>query len=238
MAQVDLRIYLALILFVITNFFYEGGLVFYNSLLPQVSTPQNIGRVSGFGVALGYVGAIVGLLLVKPFVEGSLLGLNIPFVSQAGREKAFIPTAIFFLLFSLPIFFWVREKTETGMNRLRIGVKQAFRKVWEALTHTKKYPGVLRFLIADYFFEDAIATVIIFMAVYAQIVMGMGDQVKIWFFIMSTTSAVAGSFLAGLFTDWIGPKKTLFWVVVVQFYSQFHLFLLEVVHLAVNMDLQ
>jgi len=213
-AQVDLRVHLALILFVITNFSYEGGLVFYNALLPQVSTPKNIGRVSGLGVALGYMGAIVGLLLVKPFVEGHLFGLKIPLVSQAGREKAFIPTALFFLLFSLPIFLWVREKVEPTQARLRIGIRHAFRRVWEGLTRTKKYPGVLRFLIADYFFEDAIATVIIFMAVYAQVVMGMGDEVKIWFFILSTTSAVVGSFLAGMVTDRIGPKKTLFWVVL------------------------
>lgn len=213
-AQVDLRIYLALILFIITNFCYEGGLVFYNALLPQVSTPKNIGKVSGLGVALGYVGAIVGLLLVKPFVEGHLFGMEIPLVSEAGREKAFIPTAVFFLLFSLPLFLRVREKIEPKKDQLRMGIRNAFRRVWEGLIQTKKYPGVLRFLIADYFFEDAIATVIIFMAVYAQVVMGMGDEIKIWFFIVSTTSAVVGSFLAGFFTDWIGPKKTLFWVVL------------------------
>jgi len=213
-AQVDLRVYLALTLFVIVNFSYHGGLVFYNALLPQVSTPENIGKVSGLGVALGYVGAIVGLLLVKPFVEGGLFGLKIPLVSEAGREKAFIPTAVFFLLFSLPIFLWVKEKTEIRTDRLRIGIKQAFRRVWEGLTHTKKYPGVLRFLIADYFFEDAIATVIIFMAVYAQVVMEMSDEIKLWFFIISTTSAVVGSFLAGIFCDRVGPKKTLFFVVL------------------------
>lgn len=212
-AQVDLRVYLALIFFVVTNFSYEGGLVFYNALLPQVSTPKNIGRVSGLGVALGYMGAIVGLLLVKPFVEGNLFGLKLPLVSGPGREKAFIPTALFFLFFSLPIFLWVKERIEPRADKLKTGVKQAFKRVWEGLTKTKKYPGVLRFLIADYFFEDAIATVIIFMAVYAQVVMGMEDEVKIWFFILSTTSAVGGSFLAGFFSDLVGPKKTLFFVV-------------------------
>ena len=213
-AQVDLRVYLALIFFVITNFCYEGGLVFYNSLLPKVSTPQNIGKVSGLGVALGYTGAIVGLLLVKPFVEGNLFGMKLPLVSGPGREKAFIPTAIFFVFFSLPIFLWVKEKMQPTSVRIKTGVKQAFKRVWEGLTKTKKYPGVVRFLIADYFFEDAIATVIIFMAVYAQLVMGMGDEVKVWFFIISTTSAVVGSFLSGILTDLIGPKKTLFFVVI------------------------
>jgi UMF1 family MFS transporter len=211
--HLDIRIYLALLFFVIANFCYEGGLVFYNSLLPEVSTPQNIGRVSGIGVALGYVGAIIGLLLVKPFVQGTLFNMKLPTILAGGREKAFIPTAIFFLIFGLPIFFWVKEK-HLLLEKKKTEIKKAIKNVWEGISQTKKYPGVLRFLIADYFFEDAIATVIIFMAVYAQVVMGMGDEVKIWFFIIATTFAVVGSFLCGYVSDWLGPKKTLSLVVL------------------------
>ncbi len=213
-SQVDLRIYLALALFIIANFSYEGGLVFYNALLPEVSTPENIGKVSGLGVGLGYLGAILGLLMVKPFVEGNFFGLELPSFLGGGREKAFIPTAMFFLLFSLPTFLWVKEKVKEKAKGVSLNIKNAFGKVWDGIAHTKKYPGVLRFLIADYFFEDAIATTIIFMAVYAQVVMGMGDELKVWFFIISTTSAVLGSFLCGFLTDSFGPKKTLFFVVL------------------------
>jgi len=213
-AFVDLRVYLALALFVLANFCYEGGLVFYNTLLPEVSTPETIGKVSGLGVGLGYFGAVLGLLLIKPFVDGNLFGLKLPYFLGGGREKAFIPTAFLFLLFSLPTFFWVKEKVKEKARGFKLDIKKAFNKVWDGIVHTKKYPGVLRFLISDYFFEDAIATTIVFMAVYAQVVMGMGDEVKIWFFIISTTSAVLGSFLCGFVTDFIGPKKTLFFVVL------------------------
>jgi UMF1 family MFS transporter len=213
-SNTELMIVLSLALFIIANFFYEGGLVFYNALLPEVSNKANIGKVSGFGVALGYLGAIAGLFLVKPFVEGNLFNWVIPKTFGGGREKSFIPTAILFLLFSLPLFFFVKEKLMPRADKLRLDIKSAFLKVWEGLRHTKKYPGVLRFLIADYFFEDAIATVIIFMAVYAQLVMKMGDEIKIWFFIMSTTFAVIGSFLCGLVCDKIGSKKTLIIVVL------------------------
>jgi UMF1 family MFS transporter len=212
--DVNTKVLFALIFFGIANFCYEGGLTFYNALLPQVSTKDNIGKVSGLGVSLGYVGAIVGLLLVKPFVEGNLFGMRIPFIGDGGREKAFIPTAFFFLLFSLPIFFWVKEKASEGVDRQKARIKQAFLRVWEGISDTEKYPGVLRFLIANFFVSDAIATVIIFMAVYAQMVMGFPDSVKIWFFIVSTTSAVIGSFLCGYVTDFIGPKKTLLLVII------------------------
>ena len=210
-SPVATRVSLALILFALANYCYEGGLVFYNALLPQVSTPKSIGKVSGWGVALGYVGSIVGLLLVKPFVDGYLFGLKLP-LTHGGRQNAFVPTALFFLLFSLPIFFWVKEKVPQIPEKIKI--KEAFKRVWEGISETKKFPGVLRFLLAYYFFSDAIATVTIFMAVYAQVVMSFPDSVKIWFFIVATTFAVIGSFFCGYVTDLIGPKKTLIFVIL------------------------
>ncbi|MCJ7457597.1 MAG: MFS transporter [candidate division Zixibacteria bacterium] len=209
-ANANLLVFSALFFFLVANYCFEGGLVFYNAMLPEISTPKNIGRVSGFGVALGYAGSIIGLLLVKPFVTGNFFGLQF---GSGGREKAFIPTAFFFLLFSLPIFLFVKEKGNQNSGEKRIKIKEAFRKVWNGIIDTKKYPGVLRFLIADYFFEDAIATVIIFMAVYAQVVMNMGDEAKIFFFWFATTFAILGSFVSGVLSDRIGPKKTLFFVV-------------------------
>jgi UMF1 family MFS transporter len=200
------KVLLALILFAFANYCFEGGLVFYNALLPQISSPGNIGKVSGWGVALGYVGAILGLLLVKPFVDGHIFGFDLP-LTGGGRQNAFIPTALFFLVFCLPTFLWVKEKVPQIKEEVRI--KEAFRRVWEGIVNTRKFPGVLRFLIAYYFFSDAIATVTIFMAVYAQVVMDFPDSIKIWFFIVATTFAVIGSFLCGYATDLIGPKKTL-----------------------------
>jgi UMF1 family MFS transporter len=204
--EVATRVVVALVLFAFANYCYEGGLAFYNALLPEVSSPHNMGKVSGWGVALGYVGAILGLLLVRPFVEGHAFGLRLSF-GQGGRQDAFIPTALFFLLFSLPTFLWVRDRVPHLGKKIKI--KEAFQRVWEGIANTKRFPGTLRFLLAYYFFSDAIATVVVFMAVYAQVVMDFPDSVKIWFFMVATTFAVVGSFLCGYITDLIGPKKTL-----------------------------
>ncbi|MFZ5516310.1 MAG: MFS transporter [Candidatus Zhuqueibacterota bacterium] len=205
----------AIVFFVIANYSYQGGLVFYNALLPQVSSEKSIGRVSGYGVAVGYLGSIVGLLLVRPFVNGHFSGLNIPFLNSGGSVAAFIPTALLFLIFALPIFFFVKdEPTKSQLSVKRLGIKNSFRKVLDGISNTKKYPGVARFLVAKFFYEDAIETVIIFMAVYTQKVMGFSASSTTNFFIVLIPSAIIGSAFFGIMTDHFGPKRTLMIVLI------------------------
>ena len=203
----------ALFAFGIANYAFQGSLVFYNALLPQVSTPATIGRVSGFGVALGYLGAIAGLLLVSPFVDGKLpfTDIQLPWPPAGGRAAAFYPTAFFFAVFALPLFLRVRVDGAGGSAAGGEGNpwRRAIRETWNALRDTRRYPGVRRFLLANYLFVDAINTVIIFMAVYAQEVMGMPDTVKIQFFIVATTGAVIGSLLLGRLSDRWGHRRVL-----------------------------
>lgn len=203
----SLEITLALVAFGLANYCYEGGLVFYNALLPQVSHHRRMGQISGLGVALGYFGAIAGLLLVLPFVQGKIV-----FFTSPGKQEAFIPTAILFLLFCLPTFWWVKPDRPVSHSRLKI--RKAFKTIWKDLKDTQRYPGVSRFLISDFMFEDAIATVILFMAVYTQAVMGFNDLDKTILFVVSTTSAAVGSLGCGWVTDRLGPKKTLSVVVL------------------------
>jgi len=206
---IDMRIWAALFFFTLANYAYQGGLVFYNALLPEVSTPRTMGRISGYGVALGYLGAIVGLVLVMPFNQGSVFGLEIPFIAAGGRVATFVPTAIFFLLFSLPIFLFVRERAPREKRRPQADWKDGFRRVGSFFIHHRRYPGVARFLISKFFFENGISAVIIFMAVYAVKVMGFSDQQVMYFLLVSTTAAVAGSAVCGLLVDHWGAHKAL-----------------------------
>ncbi|MFQ6672830.1 MAG: MFS transporter, partial [Candidatus Tectimicrobiota bacterium] len=82
--------------FMVANYAYQGGLVFYNALLPAVAEPGQVGRISGYGVALGYVGAIGGMLVVLPFNTGTLFGWPVPGLAGGGREATFLPTAVLF----------------------------------------------------------------------------------------------------------------------------------------------
>ncbi|MBN1155169.1 MFS transporter [candidate division KSB1 bacterium] len=201
---------LAIIFFIIANYAYQGSLVFYNSLLPYVCSERSIGRVSGYGVAIGYLGSIFGLLMVLPFVEGDIYGLKIPFIEGGGSVASFIPTAILFMLFSVPIFLYVKEPDRIiSTHQSGINISKSFRKVIDGLTNTRKYPGVSRFLISKFFYEDAIQTIIIFMAVYAQKVVGFSKSETTTFFIAIIPAAIVGSIIFGILTDHIGPKKTL-----------------------------
>ena len=208
--EMKLKLFWVIIFFIIANYSFQGGLVFYNSLLPYICSERSIGRVSGYGVAIGYLGSIVGLILVLPFVEGTVYGLKIPFITPGGSVASFIPTAILFLLFSIPTFLFVKDPPfNKDVTKVKLNIKQSFKKVWDGLTNTAKYPGVTRFLIAKYFYEDAIQTIIIFMAVYAQKVMDFSKQETTTFFIAVIPSAILGSILFGIITDHIGPKRTL-----------------------------
>lgn len=183
------------ILFIFANFSYEAGQPFYNALLYSVAEGRQARLVSGIGVAWGYVGSILGMILVLPFVVGDLYGVQLPLVSAGGKPGAFVPTAVLFFIFALPVFLWVRERP--SQRSARSTLKAAYRDVWQAIRQTKKYPGVLRFLVADYFVEDAVATVILNIGLYCSIVLAMSDREITTFLIMSTVTAVLGSLAIG-----------------------------------------
>ena len=91
------QLWVGILLFIIANYCYQSALVFYNGMLPNVARRSSIGIVSGYGVSLGYLGSIVGLLIVEPFV------------TNGGRSAAFLPTGILFLTFAIPCFIFVKD---------------------------------------------------------------------------------------------------------------------------------
>ncbi len=205
------RLLFGLLFYAIANFCYQSGMVFYNTLLPEITTKTDIGKVSGYGVSLGYVGTIVGLLIVWPLVEGlniqtRLLNLRL---EGGGYQSVFIPSAILFLLFSLPCFFFVKDRAKTSTEKFRLGVKEAFIRLKGTLTNTKRYPGLIPFLIALFIALNAINTVIIAMAIYTREVIQFSEKDITLFFIISTIFAIFGSFGYGFVTDRFGPKRSL-----------------------------
>ena len=196
---------LALAVFALSNIGFQGGLVFYNALLPAVSDPSERGRVSGLGVALGYLGSLLGILLVVPFVEGTVPGLGWRVMEPGGRTAAFLPSALLFAVFAVPLF--LRVQDVPGSGGPRPGPGEAWRDLLATVRDTRRYPGLGRFLLGNFLVLDAIHSAILFMAVFAEKVVGLPDSSKAGLFLVATLPAMGGSFLAGRLSDRHGPRR-------------------------------
>ncbi len=175
---------LALIVFAGANFCYQLAGIFYNALLPFVSPSDRIGKVSGYGVALGYVGTLVGILATTPIAF------------HWGRQATFLPTALLFLILSLPCFFWVKD---TPL------LKTVSDTVFNRVSDTE----VRGFLLASFWGLSAVSTVILFMSVYAKQAIGFNDATLHRFLLFSTGVTIVGSLGWGWLTDRIGGYRTL-----------------------------
>ena len=189
----------SLLLFVGANYVFQSGLIFYDALLPAVSTEANRGRVSGLGIGIGYVGSLVGL------------GLGLA-VTHFGGDKPLIfrLTALAFALFALPCFLWVRERPRPGTGRLdAAAVRRAVGDLRVTLARLRRYPDLARFLAGRVFYADAANTLIAFMGIYATRETGMAEEQVQILLLVGIAAAVAGGLAWGPVVDRIGPKRAL-----------------------------
>ncbi|MGG1519446.1 MFS transporter [Paenibacillus oryzisoli] len=182
-----------LFFFMIAKFFYNSSLIFYDSMISDLGNEREIPLISGFGVAVGYIGTLVGLV-VYPLVTGNHF------------ENTFIPSAAMFLLFSLPIMFLFKEKPAKTADRSK-SLLSGYKEIWATFKEARQYQAAFTFMIAYFFFNDAIATAIAVMAVYANTVMGFSTGQFILLYLVSTISSIIGSFLFGYVTRSLGAKR-------------------------------
>jgi len=212
--------------FTLANYAYQGAQPFDSAMLPELVPVDHRGRLSGMGAAFGYVGSITGVLLTFPFFTGSLpligaipdriigiLRSVVPFTTHGGRVSTFVPTALIFLLFSLPLFLFCRDHNVVH-GKKHVPWREAFRDVRQTLEEAKKYPGTVRFILTSFLYQDAMGTIIANMALYAIFAMGFVKGSEATLFIILTIPAVIGSYGIGRLVDRFGPKRTLSWVLM------------------------
>jgi UMF1 family MFS transporter len=214
---------LGMAMFIIGNFGFEVGYVFYNAFLPEVSTPENVGRVSGWGWATGYVGGLVCLMACRPLISQSYKTAA-GALDQTGisaYQLSFLLVAGFYLVFALPAFLLLKESPAQGEAKaLADYVMIGFRRVGDTLRHLKHYKETAKFILASLFFTDGITTVIGFAGIYATTTMKFTSDELVWLFLVLNIAAFPGSLAAGYLADIMGPRKTLIatllvWLVVV-----------------------
>ncbi|MGE6631176.1 MFS transporter [Bacillus sp. NPDC077027] len=187
---------LVVLMFVIAKFFYHSSLVFYDTILPDLGTKEEIPLISGFGIAVGYVGTIVGLSVY-------LLVGNDQF------HEAFIPTALLFFLFFIPFLLFVKDPQEINHDRVRKSFFSGYHDIVQTFKEMKHYKSAFTFMIAFFFMNDALQTAIAMMAVYAKIIVGFTAGQFILLYLVSTVTSIIGSFLFGYITKGIGAKRSI-----------------------------
>lgn len=189
-------LFLVVIMFVIAKFFFNSSLVFYDTMMSDLGTKEEMPLISGFGVAVGYLGTIVGLSVYL-------------FVQEGSPEQAFIPTAVLYLLFSLPLFIFLKDPPKKQHARKKGAFFSGYKEIYATFKEMKRFKNVFTFMIAYFFLNDAIATTIAIMAIYATAVVGFNSGQFIILYFVSTIAAVIGSFLFGFITKKIGSKNAI-----------------------------
>jgi UMF1 family MFS transporter len=221
-------------LFVAADVCYQSALVFYNALVPVVSAGRGAGRISGYGTAAGYVGTILALVVLTYFVAEQtpfgvtfggpeavrdLLGSLGGWISTSGEPNAnaFLPTAVLYLLFSLPVFLFVPDTAIRESRPVRLAM--TYKTLFTTARDMRAYTGLGTFMVATVLYTDVASTAITNMSLYGREVFGM-EQTQIQdLLLFSTVFAGMGSIIFGFASDRIGPKKTLVSVLVLWLFS-------------------
>jgi len=166
----------------------------YHPLLATVAPEEKRrGRISGIGVAVGYVGSLTAL-----FVIGVI-------ATKGNAQAAFLPAAVLFGVFALPCFLLVRERPRRPRD-IGAAARRPLAELAATVRRARDAPHG-RLLVARFFYIDAIATVIQFMTVYARRTGDFGDSEIDLLLAVATVAAIGGAITAGLAAERVGPRK-------------------------------
>lgn len=191
----------------------ELATVPYNAMLRQLSTPETSGRISGLGLAMGYGGSVVLLLLAYVgFIagDGDTRGLlGIPAEDGQNVRAVMLLTAVWFVLFALPVFVAIPRVPAVG-SLDRVGLLGAYRKLWDEIrSEWRRDHNVVYYLLASAVFRDGLAGVFAFGAVLGVNAYGVSQSDVLLFGISACVIAAFGSVVGGLLDDRVGSKPVI-----------------------------
>ncbi len=196
-------IMLGVVLLIVSNFAYAVGENFIAAFLTDLGPPEDLGKISGFGWALGYVGGLVSAGFV-------IFLLGDPTLENFERIRWVGPFAgLFFLFTAIPTFLWVKERgaaqvLPAGVSYLVIG----FKRLGDTLREVNKFKDLAVLLVSIFFSMAAIYIIITFAFIYGDQVIGWNADVRILMFIVVQITAAIGAVFFGILQDKIGAKIT------------------------------
>lgn len=205
------QIFFALTVFVIANVAFEMGMVFYNAYLPDIAPPEKIGKISGYGWGLGYLGGLICLAIaLVAFVmpDPPMFGLSTE--GGANIRATNILVAVWFAVFSIPMFLWVKDQAPQPLPKGESIIKSANRQFAKTFREIRtQYRQIFRLLVARLIYNDGLITIFAFGGIYAQGTFGFETEDIIIFGIALNVAAGAGAFLFGFLDDRVGGKITI-----------------------------
>jgi UMF1 family MFS transporter len=200
-------LWLTILLIVLSNYFYGSGENIVAAFLPELARGRSLGKVSGWGWSLGYVGGLVSLGACLAYVS---------WAQRQGQQAAdFVPvtmliTAALFAFSSLPTFLFLKERAVPQPHRKGLNmVQESFARLGQTIKHARDYRDLRRFLICTVFYQAGIQAVITLAAIYAQQAMHFTTQQTIILIFVVNITAAVGAFLFGHLQDRIGHIQTI-----------------------------
>jgi UMF1 family MFS transporter len=201
-----------MLFFILAEIGYRGAQVFYNALLVEIASPDEMGRVSGYGWAIGTAGGVICLVLILPLI----MFLGDSFADDTFVVRlAMVITAVFWAISAVPIFLWLKERGQShqlpaGENYLSV----AFGQLRATLKKARNFREFIKYLVAFLVYNDGVIMALDFAAIIGAVLYGMDQQSLIIFVILVQITNVAGAYLFGLLVDRVGGKRSLVWALV------------------------
>lgn len=187
----------AMLFFVLAYVCTHAAFTFFAAMIPAVSHERNVGTVIGMTVGVGYAGGLACLLLLSRLVPSDDLA-----------HRVFLPMALIYLALALPAMYLAPDFPARTAPRIDIGA--AYRRIRQSFHQTRKHRYLFIFLVGDFFYENAVASVITLMGLYSRNVIGFHSHELAGLFGPAIVVAMLSAwFIFGPLTRAIGPKKTL-----------------------------
>lgn len=198
-----------LVMLGIANFAFELGIVFYNAMLPDIVSPRRLGRLSGWGWGLGYVGGLLCLVIVLVcFVQADPVPFGLDKDAAEHVRAAGPIAALWFAVFAVPVFLFVPDRPRLVIAPM-LAVREGFGQLVDTFKRIGQYRDALRFLIGHMIYADGLNTLFAFGGVYAAGTFGMEvDEVIMFGIAMNLTAGLGAAGFAWV-DDWIGAKRTI-----------------------------
>lgn len=198
------RVGLGLALLVLSFVGFSFGENLAGAFLPEISTPRNIGRISGLGWGLGYFGGLGCLLAVQPLLAGDFTPENLPRL-----RLVWLVTAGFFLLAAIPTFVFLRERAPRVEKPPLEFVRAGFVRLATTARSIRQFSEIVRFLGVFFLFYAGLSSVVAFAGIYAAKTLGFTFSELVLLFILLQISSALGALLFGWVQDRIGAGRTI-----------------------------